>query len=274
MFKKVLFPIFIVLLTINTAVADNFNTCNTYYKDQKYNTAANCFYNLLKYDTDNVQAHFYYAASLFFDRQYELSYQEYNYIAQKYPNSQIGKYSKNEAEKVYRKIQYLKTSKKMDTGNYLKDLDQKTKWYFMPIKIFVQQSKYRQTALKAFQEWQYKSNGKVKFTIVKTEKEAQIKVYFVDKITNPISHNNLGITNLKYIINMNTSAEIEILQRTDSNQMRSHKQIYPVVLHEIGHALGISGHSKSNNDIMYENDYTNDIHLSNRDIYTLKEIYK
>ena len=144
----------------------------------------------------------------------------------------------------------------------------------MPIKVFIQQSPYRQTALKAFQEWQYKSNGKIKFTLAKTEKEAQIKVYFVDKITNPIYHNNLGTTNLKFIKNMNTSAEIEILQRTDSNQMRSHKQIYPVVLHEIGHALGISGHSKSNNDIMYENDYTNDIHLSNRDINTLKEIYK
>lgn len=274
MFKKAIFILFILFLSTNKIIANDFNTCNVYYKDQKYNTAANCFNVLLKQDPNNLQAHFYYAASLFFDRQYELAYKEYSYIAQKYPNSQIGEYSKKEAEKVYRKIQHVKTSKNNDTGDYVKDLNKNTKWYFMPIKVFIQQSPYRQTALKAFQEWQYKSNGKIKFTLAKTEKEAQIKVYFVDKITNPISHNNLGITNLKFIINMNTSAEIEILQRTDSNQMRSHKQIYPVVLHEIGHALGISGHSKSNNDIMYENDYTNDTHLSNRDINTLKEIYK
>lgn len=274
MLIKTIFSLLIAIMSVNIAFASDFSTCNSYYKDQKYNTAANCFYNLLSYDTNNIQARFYYAASLFFDRQYERSYKEYNYIAQKYPNSQIGEYSKKEAEKVYRKIQYIKASKGNDNGDYLKDLTQKTKWYSMPIKIFVQQSQYRQTTLKAFQEWQYKSERTVKFTLVSSEKDAQIKVYFVDKIEDPISRDDLGITKLKCIGNMNTSAEIEILQRTESKQMRSQKQIYPVVLHEIGHALGMTGHSKNNNDIMYENDYTNDIHLSNRDINTLKKIYK
>jgi len=274
MIKILTVILFVLSFALSTAFASDFNKCNNYYKDQKYNTASNCFYNLLKYESDNVQARFYYAASLFFDRQYELSYAQYNYIAQKYPNSEIGQYSKNEAEKVYRKIQYVKTSKTKDIGDYTNELEQKTKWYFMPIKVYIQPSTYKQTSLKAFHEWQYKSNGKIKFTYVATEKDAQIKMYFVDKISNPVSHNNLGVTYLKYIGNMNTSANIEILQRTDSNQMRSTKQVYPVVLHEIGHALGISGHSKSNNDIMYENDYTNDTHLSNRDINTLKAIYK
>lgn len=272
--KKLVILTLIIFSSLNVAIASNFEACEKYYNDQKYSTATNCFAELLNYNTNNIQARFYYAASLFFDKQYESSYQQYNYLAQTYPNSQIGEYSKIEAQKVLKKIEHVQKAKENDVGNYIADLDQKTKWYFMPIKVYIQPSPYAQTTYKAFQEWQSKSNDKVKFIYMKSEKNAQIKVYFVNKITNPISKDNLGITYLKYIGNMNTSANIEILQLTDSKQMRSTKQIYPVVLHEIGHALGISGHSKSNNDIMYENNYTNDDHLSNRDINTLKAIYK
>lgn len=271
---KIFFLITTILLKLNIAFASNFESCEIYYNDQKYNTASKCFSELLNHDNDNIQVRFYYAASLFFDNQYELSYQQYSYLAQKYPNTQIGEYSKTEAQKVLKKIQHVKKSKENDFGNYLKDLDNKTKWYFMPIKVYIQPSPYTQTAIKAFQEWQYKSNNKIKFSYINKENGAQIKVYFVDKITNPISQDNLGVTNLKYIGNMNTSAYIEILKLTDSKQMRSNRQIYPVILHEIGHALGLSGHSKNNNDIMYENNYINDYHLSNRDINTLKAIYK
>lgn len=256
------------------SMASEFKACLNYYNDAKYQSSSNCFNDMLRHDSENIQARFYYAASLFFDRQYNLSYQQYNYIAEKYPNSEIGKYSKQEAAKVYRKIQHVKNSKINDSGDYTSDLDLKTKWYYMPIKVYIQPSAYKNTAAKAFYEWEVKTNRAVSFSLVTDENRAQIKVYFVDKISQPQSHNNLGITYLKYIGNMNTNANIEILQRTNSNQLRSHKQIYPVVLHEVGHALGISGHSKNNNDIMYENDYTNDTHLSNRDINTIKAIYK
>lgn len=272
--KKVLLILFLLLLSGLKIYASDFHSCKIYYSDQKYHSASDCFYSVLKTKPDDVQSRFYYAASLFFDRQYNMSYAQYNYIAQKYPNSNIGKYSKQEAAKVYRKIQDIQRAKNNDTGNYAQYLEHLTKWYNMPVKVWVQPSPYSATAKKAFYEWQSKSSNLVRFTYVSTAKQAQIRIYFVDKINQPVSSQNIGLTNLKYIGNMNTSADVQILQRTDSGKMRTYAQIYPVILHEAGHALGMSGHSNSNNDILFENNYTNDTHLSNRDINTLRVIYK
>ncbi len=272
--KKILLTIFILFTTVKIGYCSDFNTCLILYNDQKYGQSSKCFYHIISSNPNDIQSRFYYAASLYFDRQYNLSYAQYNYIAQKYPNTQIGKYSKGEAAKVYKRVVAINNAKKNDTGSYADRLSVQTKWYKMPVKVWIQPGPYKQTAQNAFYEWQTKSSYLVSFTTVNNPKQAQIKVYFVDKIQNPLSDHNLGLTKLKYIANMNINADIQILQKTDSNNPRSNKQIYPVVLHEIGHALGINGHSNTNNDIMYENNFTNDTHLSNRDINTLRAIYK
>lgn len=266
--------IFLFILFSTKANAQDFNSCKLLYDDQKYNTSVDCFYNYLQSRPQDTQARFWYAAALFFDRQYNMSYSQYNYIAQKYPNSEIGRYSQQEAQKVYQKMQYVKQSKANDKGSYINSLTYKTKWYNSPIKVWIQSSPYSMTAKRALGEWQYKSSGTVKFAYVTDPKRAQIKIYFVNKINQPVSDQNIGLTSLKYIGNMNLSANIQILQRTDSGKMRTYGQIYPVILHETGHALGMSGHSSSNNDIMYENNYTNSSHLSQKDVNTLKMIYK
>lgn len=272
--KKILVLFLSLIIVEISCLAADFNSCKLLYDDQKYNNAANCFYQRINANPNDIQARFYYAASLYFDRQYNLSYAQYKYIAQKYPNTEIGKYSKAEAAKVYRRVAAIKKARENDTGDYAKILNYRSKWYKMPVKIWVEPGPYKTTALKAFYEWQTKSSGLVNFSIVTNPKYAQIKVYFVDTINDPVSDHNIGLTKLRYIGNMNMSANIQILQRTDSNQMRTTAQIYPVVLHEAGHALGISGHSDRNNDIMYENNFTNDTHLSDRDINTLRAIYK
>lgn len=272
--KKILLILSMLLLGLNSAHSADFKGCKTHYNDQKFNQSASCFGYLVKINPDDVQSRFWYAASLFFNRNYKESYAQYNYIAQKYPNSEIGKYSKAEAEKVSRKMQNIQQAKIQDTGNYAKSFEHTTKWYKMPVSVWIQPCQYSSTASKALYEWQYKSNNLVRFTTTAYEKDAQIKIYFVDKIQNPVSEDNLGVTRLKYIGNMNISAVIEILRLTDSNRPRSNAQIFPVVLHEVGHALGMAGHSTSNNDIMFPNNATNDIHLSQKDINTLKAIYQ
>lgn len=272
--KKIFVYLFSLVILSAPVFAADFKTCNTLYTDQKYPNACNCFKELILNDSNNVQARFYYAASLFFNRQYKESYEQYNYIAQKYPNSQIGQYSKQEAQKVYRRIQNVQQAKQNDTGDYIKDLDQTAKWAKMPIRVWIQDSPYKATAQKAFGEWEVKTGKTVSFVLVSNPNTAQIKLNFVNKITDPVSDNNIGLTNTKTMFNCITSANIQILQKTESGSMKTYNQIYPVVLHEIGHAIGLSGHSTRRNDIMYENNLTNDIHLSNRDINTLKAIYK
>ena len=272
--KKVISVIFILFLCIQRVYAYNANTCKSLYDDQKFTQASRCYYNIVQTNNNDIQSRFYYAASLFYSRQYSLAYNQYKYIADKYPNSNIGRYSRSEAEKVRQKMIAVQKAKSNDTGNYLTSLDKATKWYKMPIKVWIQPSAYRNYSINAFYEWQRKTQNMVSFQFVTNEKQGQIKVYFVDKVNGSVSEENIGLTTLKYIGDMNTSATIQILQRTDSNKMRSYAQIYPVVLHEIGHALGMHGHSSSSNDILYPNNYTNDVHLSNRDANTIKEIYK
>ena len=272
--KKIIFLILSLIIITKSVSAADFKTCKLLYDDQKYKNATSCFYQRINSNPNDIQSRFYYAASLYFDRQYNLSYAQYNYIAQKYPNSQIGRYSKAEAAKVYRRVAAIKKAREHDTGDYTQNLNSRSKWYKMPVRIWVEDSPYKDTALKAFYEWQTESSNLVNFSIVSNPNLAQIRVRFVDQINDPVSDHNIGLTKLRYIGNMNMSADIQILQRTDSNRMRTNAQIYPVVLHEAGHALGISGHSSRNNDIMYENNFTNDTHLSDRDINTLRAIYK
>lgn len=272
--KKLYLYVLALMLLMQPVIAADFKTCNTLYTDQKYQNACNCFYQIISQNPNNVQARFYYAASLYFNRQYSQSYEQYNYLAQKYPNSQIGQYSRQEAQKVYKRMQSVQQAKQNDTGNYVKDLEKVAKWSKMPIKVWIQDSPYKNTAKKAFGEWEVKTGKTVSFVLVQNPNFAQIKVVFVNKVNGKLDDSNIGLTTAKIAGNTIKSANVQILQRTDSGKMRSYNQIYPVVLHEIGHALGMTGHSKRNNDIMYENNLTNDVHLSNRDINTLKAIYK
>ena len=74
--KKIFTLLLALFLSNNIVTATSFEACEMYYNDQKYNTASYCFAQLLNIDSNNVQARFYYAASLFFDKQYEASYQQ------------------------------------------------------------------------------------------------------------------------------------------------------------------------------------------------------
>lgn len=264
--------IFIALLN-KPAIAQPFYACKDLYKGRKYNAASKCFYQRINENSNDVESRFWYAASLYYDRQLSLSYAQYNYIAQKYPNSNIGKYSKKEAEKVKNRIKHIENAKAKDTGSYTQELSHRSKWTQMPIRVWIQPSSYTASAKKAFDEWQTKSGGIVRFAYVDNQNAAKIKVSFVDKLDTSDADKNIGFTTLKYVGNKNISADVKILRKTQANLPKSNMEIYPVILHEIGHALGLSGHSKNNNDIMYPNDFTNDVHLSNRDINTLRAIY-
>ena len=269
-----LFIIFISLKAVSVHAVESYHTCKNLFSDKKYRQSSNCFYTRLNSNPQDVQSRFWYAASLYFDRQYQKSYEQYIYIANKYPYTSIGRYSKAEAQKVESRIKNITNAKLNDTGDYILELDKVTKWKSMPVKVWIQPCMYTPTARKAFYEWQSKTNGAVRFSMVQNKNAAQIKVYFVDKLSTTTCADNLGITVLRYHGNRNINARIEILKKTKSNQPASSRQLYAVVLHEAGHAIGLNGHSKRNNDIMFPNDFTNDVHLSQRDINTVRAIYK
>jgi predicted Zn-dependent protease len=54
----------------------------------------------------------------------------------------------------------------------------------------------------------------------------------------------------------------------------SEQSVETAARHELGHALGIWGHSPSQNDVMYFSRVRNGLKISSRDINTLKKIYQ
>lgn len=163
-----------------------------------------------------------------------------------------------------------------------------------PLKVYIQNNStvapayYEESIQKAFLEWQEVSNHLVSFEFVNNEKEANIDV----NINSSADMKKCATENCKYsvadtvpVINgdLLKKMNISIYDLNNLGQPFSQSQIYGTALHEIGHSLGIMGHSYNNNDIMYmetkkENSIDNSEDdfrfISSEDLNTLKLLYK
>lgn len=148
--------------------------------------------------------------------------------------------------------------------DYLDEIDF-VKYWDEPrnITVWVQPNKYQDIAYDAFRVWMNAANGCVKFVDSNSSKTANIKVLFSDKTRIIGEGNAVGVT--QYGIRTQT-----IIVAT---KMASRMEIKAVLLHEIGHALGV-GHINDRMSIMYYN--TGNAagrRLTNRDVATIRRMY-
>ena len=131
--------------------------------------------------------------------------------------------------------------------NYINELSKYAVWkQNKRIKVWVQESPYSQGVYNAFREWMIAGGGCIKFMDATSEKNADIRVYFVERL----SGNKAGVTHHRSIGKYMVSADVTIGYK-DLYQDRtlSQDEVYAVAVHEIGHALGIMGHSSNRNGI-------------------------
>ena len=144
---------------------------------------------------------------------------------------------------------------------------------------------YREEIEKAFTQWSL-STGFLKFEFIEKGK-ADIIVQFnplpEDICDNGVCKYVVAYTNPKISGNILKSMTIIMYDRDANGNYFSDKELYNTILHEIGHALGIMGHSYSSDDLMYmamqpEKNFTRyrrDFqYLSQDDLNTINLLYK
>lgn len=165
-----------------------------------------------------------------------------------------------------------------------------------PLKVYVSSENegsypeyYSSEVVKAFGQWTA-SSGFIPFSFIDNENAAQIIVRYKPSPTTDcsdgnckyvVAHTNPTIKNgiLKQMV-------ITVYDKDATGSFFSDKEIYSTVLHEIGHALGIMGHSYSTDDLMYMTNTTRNSdnqlfikqrsdfqYISIKDVNTLKLLY-
>ena len=113
---------------------------------------------------------------------------------------------------------------------------------------------YNEEITKAFMQWQ-NSTGFIKFNFTDKPTKADIVVKFM-----ALPESNCSASGCKYVVaftnptfkgNILKKMTITLYDKDAYGNYFSDKELYNTILHEIGHALGIMGHSYSTDDLMY-----------------------
>lgn len=139
-----------------------------------------------------------------------------------------------------------------------------SRWEKSPITVFIPKTKYYNPMSNAFLTWENNSSSLINFSFTNKEQNADIKVIFVDKLPQNIA----ALTNTNRQCNKLINANIYLLK---PNKNTNPKDIELLLTHEIGHAIGLTGHSENEKDIMYFSPKVST--LSDADKETIKQLY-
>lgn len=157
----------------------------------------------------------------------------------------------------------------------------------LPITYFLQDdgatpSNYINIVENSFQQWQRASNNLITFSRTNNKDKANIIISFIDRPqsdykTNLSQEYNVGLASPVIENNKLCQMKIELLKKNNLGGYFTPRAFSTVVLHEIGHSLGIWGHSINRNNIMFysaDRDMgTYQVFISQEDINTLKLLY-
>lgn len=151
------------------------------------------------------------------------------------------------------------------------------RWVAQPIYVYIPQyGNYSVLMQNAFLAWQQVSEDLVRFKFVSKPSNANIAVSFVDHINscgesiNPVGCAHTSIRGGQFY---KSKLEIALKQKANGSIYRPIENIYGVMLHEIGHALGL-GHTEENpRSIMFPYDLPSLQYLTKEDLQLLYKKY-
>ncbi|HID55051.1 TPA: tetratricopeptide repeat protein, partial [Candidatus Poribacteria bacterium] len=158
-----------------------------------------------------------------------------------------------------------------------------TRFSEMPIKVFIDENSlpvderngYVGDLLYALQRWQDSSGGLVRFRRVSRREETDLSVEWIGRSLSSRADNALGeaiLMEMEDESGLRWAVEVQLSTVMPDNVTKlSHDRMKMVALHEIGHALGLWGHSPLKGDVMYPS--SENLTPSARDINTLRRLY-
>jgi tetratricopeptide (TPR) repeat protein len=145
-----------------------------------------------------------------------------------------------------------------------------TRWPFdkQPIKVYIESGKkvegyqpeFEEILGSAFDQWVNVVSPRLSWKLISKKRKADIICKWSSNRKNFQQSNGaeLGETRLKYLLNPRsndceiTGANITLCtMNLEGTKVISEEQMKNLCLHEVGHALGINGHSSNSNDVMF-----------------------
>lgn len=294
--KFLLFLLFIVLAIAAIYKSPfsamlNYQQAHNLYSQGQYEKSLPYFERSLFADPKGILARFYYVLALSKSaptykvqkKLFEMSESPINDEASRYAKSQVVYIKHNLMKGLENNYIYNAAS-----GNDIIRWDISS----FPLNVYIEQTNdvpaYYYTEIKAaLNQWVSKTNF-IKFNFTNNQSDAQILITFKD------SNNDLcnSTGNCKYVVaytepdiskeNLLRKMTLTFYKTNPLNQRFSEGEIYSTAQHEIGHTLGIMGHSDSPADIMYEisgvknydYEFSSRNTITSRDLKTLVLLYR
>lgn len=138
-----------------------------------------------------------------------------------------------------------------------------------PLNVFIKNNSttapayFQQQIQKAFLQWQASTGKFIRFKFVDDEKDANIFVTInpstdMKKCTEVDCKYTVAYTTPSIRGNLLKRMDIFFYDSNNLGQPFSQKEVYNTALHEIGHSLGIMGHSENRNNLMFMEENPNE----------------
>lgn len=299
-FEKYILSFIVLSALANPVFAGvDYNAGMNAYNKGDYKFAKTLFLNALKKDYYDSNSRYMYCQILIKEKNYNEAKRQYNIILSNSPSSQAGAYAKiglkqieayeaKQAEEKNKQQQQAQQAAKVTKPasadfaiskepDYVKNAYRGGKKYLRPLgvtRVYIPyESHFRSMMINAYSEWQTAIGSRVIFSYAGNEQDATDVVIFAKGNANGGIHQG-GHCAYKIDGDRLTGNKITINVYDKDGNVLPDKYIYHVMLHEIGHSIGIMGHSTNPNDIMAQGATKPIEHLSQRDKNTARILYQ